>query len=207
MAKLTHDDVEIVADKTVWQGFFRVRELRYRHRLFGGGWSAEVKRDLFARGAAVGLLPYDPLNDLILQVEQIRVGAFDHPDSPWVAELVAGIIDKDHERPDQVARREAVEEAGIEVGELEKVAEYYSSPGGCDEYFYLYCGSADLSSAGGVHGLEDEGEDIRAEVMSYAEAMAALASGQINNAHSIIALQWLSLNRARLRKDWAGIGG
>ncbi len=206
MKKYSHKDVEVIADETPWQGFFRVRELRFRHRLYSGGWSKEITREIFARGSAVGILPYDPVNDLILQVEQIRVGSFEHPDSPWIAELVAGIIDKE-ESPEEVARREAEEEAGIEIGQIEKITEYYSSPGGSDEYFYLFCGQADLSQAGGVFGLEEEGEDIRAEVMSFEAAMQALASGEINNAHSIIAMQWLSMNRARLRQLWAGIDG
>ncbi|MBD2858709.1 NUDIX domain-containing protein [Spongiibacter sp. KMU-158] len=202
MAKFSHDDVEIIHDRIAWQGFFKVRELRFRHRLYAGGWSQEIQRELFARGSAVGLLPYDPVNDLILQVEQIRVGAMEHPKSPWIAELVAGIIDK-AESPEEVARREAEEEAGLVIGQIEKVAEYYSSPGGTNEYFHLYCGAADLSQAGGVFGLPEEGEDIRAAVLSYEQAMQALASGEINNAHSIIALQWLSLNRARLREAWS----
>lgn len=116
-------------------------------------------------------------------------------------ELVAGIIDTD-ESPSEVARREAKEEAGLDIGEMQAIAEYYSSPGGSDEYFYLYCGRADLSNAGGYFGLAAEGEDIHAQVIPFADAMVMLDTGKINNAHSIIALQWLRAHRDELRKRW-----
>ncbi len=201
MSQFKRDDVEIVEDRTVWRGFFKVRALQLRHRLFNGGWGKELNRELFVREPAVGLLPYDPVNDLVLQVEQFRVGAIARAEGPWLNELVAGIIDKD-ETPEDVARREALEEAGLEIGELEKIAEYYSSPGGSDEYFYLYCGAVDLSAAGGIFGLEHEGEDIRATVLDFASAMQLLDEGKVDNAHSLIALQWLRLNRSRLRQAW-----
>ncbi len=201
MANFDRDDVELLASETAWQGFFEVRRLTLRHRLFAGGWNQPIKRELFVRGAAVGLLPYDPQRDEILLVEQFRVGALGRETSPWLLELVAGIIDSD-ESPQQVARREALEEADLQVAAMEPVAEYYSSPGGSDEYFYLYCGRCQLRDAGGLHGLPGEGEDIRAQVYSFAEAMQMLDGGKITNAHSLIALHWLRQHRSRLREAW-----
>lgn len=201
MADFERKDVEVDEDRAVWRGFFQVRALRLRHRLFGGGWGNWLSRELFVRGPAVGLLPYDPVSDCILKVEQFRVGALSRSNSPWLLELVAGIIDTD-ESPAEVARREAKEEADLEIGEMEFIAEYYSSPGGSDEYFYLFCGSADLSKAGGYFGLADEGEDIRAQVISFTDAMAMLDAGKIDNAHSIIAMQWLRQHRDELRRRW-----
>jgi ADP-ribose pyrophosphatase len=201
MADFERKDVEIDEDRAAWRGFFQVRALRLRHRLFGGGWGNWLSRELFMRGPAVGLLPYDPINDSILKVEQFRVGALSRAQSPWLLELVAGIIDTD-ESPAEVAHREAKEEAGLDIGEMQAIAEYYSSPGGSDEYFYLYCGRADLSNAGGYFGLAAEGEDIHAQVIPFADAMVMLDTGKINNAHSIIALQWLRAHRDELRKRW-----
>ena len=203
MADFFRKDVEVLEDRLGWDGFFKVRALRLRHRLFRGGWSAPISREIMQRHAAVGLLPYDPALDAILKVEQFRSGALSRAESPWLLELIAGLIDSD-ESPAEVARREALEEAGLAIGEMEAVAEYFSSPGGSDEYFHLFCGRADLKNAGGFFGLAEEGEDICAHVMSFAEAMRRLDQGQIDNAHSIIALQWLRLNRDRLRAQWAG---
>jgi ADP-ribose pyrophosphatase len=202
MADFKRSDVEIEEDRAAWRGFFQVREYRLRHRLYKGGWGRWLSRELFVRGPAVGVLPYDPVLDCILQVEQFRVGAMNRSSSPWIAELVAGIIDKPDECPEDVARREAQEEAGIEIKEMESIAEYYSSPGGSDEYLYLYCGRADLSAAGGFYGLAEEGEAICAKVMSFAEAMAMLDGGQVSSAHNLIALQWLRIHRDALRQRW-----
>tara|TARA_R110002167_G_scaffold103579_5_gene267936 strand:- start:1694 stop:2308 length:615 start_codon:yes stop_codon:yes gene_type:complete len=202
MADFKRSDVEIDEDRAAWRGFFQVREYRLRHRLYKGGWGRWLSRELFVRGPAVGVLPYDPVLDCILQVEQFRVGAMNRSASPWIAELVAGIIDKPDESPEDVARREALEEAGIDIHEMEAIAEYYSSPGGSDEYFYLYCGRANLATAGGFFGLAEEGEDICAKVMSFTDAMAMLDAGQVSSAHNLIALQWLRLNRDALRQRW-----
>lgn len=201
MPRYGRDDVEVLADSIAWRGFFKIRLLKLRHRLFAGGWAAAIERELFVRGPAVGVLPYDPVQDAVLLVEQFRVGALAAPRGPWLSELVAGIIDKE-ETPEEVARREAEEEAGITLGELEPVAEYFSSPGGSDEYFYLFCGRCDLSGAGGIYGLPSEGEDIRAEVVPLDEALARLEQGLINNAHSLIALHWLRQHRSRLQRQW-----
>lgn len=201
MRQFGRDDVEVLDDSIAWRGFFKIRLLRLRHRLFGGGWGAPLQRELFERGPAVGVLPYDPLQDAVLLIEQFRVGALANADGPWLSELVAGIIDKD-ESPEQVARREAEEEAGITLQEMEPVAEYFSSPGGSDEYFYLFCARCDLKGAAGIYGLPGEGEDIRAAVLPLDEALALLDQGKINNAHSLIALQWLRQHRSRLRTQW-----
>ena len=116
-------------------------------------------------------------------------------------ELVAGLIDKS-EQPEEVARREAEEEADCVVTALEPIARYFSSPGGNSEFFHLYCGRADLSTAGGVFGLENEGEDIKVHVFDLEQCWSLLDRGEIINAHTMIALQWLKLNRADVDKKW-----
>lgn len=202
-----HGDVELLDNRSGYDGFFKLRRLRLRHRLFAGGWSKELQRELVQRDRAVGVLLYDPQLDAIALVEQFRIGAFALDGSvaavptPWLLELVAGLIDSD-EGAEQVARREALEEAGAVVQEMEFVCEYFSSPGGSNEYFYLFCGRCDLSNVGGIHGLADEGEDIRVHVVSVAAALQRLSAGQLCNAHTIIALQWLQLHRQRLQKMW-----
>ena len=196
------DDVEVVEREACFRGFYQLDRLHLRHRLFAGGMGKLINRELFVRHDAVCVLPYDPQRDCVVLIEQFRVGALDKSVNPWLIELVAGLIDKD-EQPEEVARREAVEEAGLELAELWPLTQYYPSPGGSDERVHLYVGRCDSRGAGGVHGLEEEGEDIRVLVWSFDEALAALDDGRIDNAASIIALQWLALNRDKVRERWA----
>ena len=196
------DDVEVVEREACFRGFYQLDRLHLRHRLFAGGMGKLINRELFVRHDAVCVLPYDPQRDCVVLIEQFRIGALDKSANPWLIELVAGLIDK-YEQPEEVARREAVEEAGLELAELWPLTQYYPSPGGSDERVHLYVGRCDSRGAGGVHGLEEEGEDSRVLVWSLDEALAALDDGRIDNAASIIALQWLALNRDKVRERWA----
>lgn len=197
----TREHVEVLDRRPVWQGFFRMDVLKLRHRLFAGGWSEEMKRELFVRDPAVVMLPYDPVRDEVVCIEQFRIGALDMPYSPWLLELVAGIIEGG-ESPEEVARREAHEEAGLDVGALEFICRYQVSPGGNTEEVVLFCGCVDATRAGGLHGLDTEHEDIRVHVLDFAAVQAALKAGEIRNAAGIIGLQWLALNRDDLRSRW-----
>lgn len=194
------DDVVVEKRETLFQGFYRMDKLHLRHRQFAGGMGPVINRELFVRPAAVGVLIYDPEGDCVLLIEQFRVGALDDA-HPWQMEIVAGLIEPG-EQPDEVVRREAKEEAGVELQRVERVMEFLPSPGGSDERFALYVASADLSLAGGIHGLPEEGEDIRVNVMSVNQALSALERGRINNAPCILALQWLALNKPRLQARW-----
>ena len=111
-------------------------------------------------------------------------------------------MNEDGETPEDVAHREAGEEAGLSFSRLEKICEYLVSPGGTTELVYLYAGQVRTDDAGGLFGLDHEQEDIRAHVFRAEEAFAMMADGRINNAAAIVAIQWLQLNRNRLRRDW-----
>ena len=198
--EFTPEDVEVLSKETLFKGFFSMVKYRFRHKLFEGGWSQTIEREMFERGHAAAMLPYDPETDQVVIIEQIRVGALEH-EHPWQLEVVAGIIDRD-ESAEQVVRREAVEEAGIEVSLLEKVTSYYPSSGGCSEMLDVYVGKVDASTAQGVHGLDYEGEDIRVHVVSREQAYQWVVNGKFENGASIIALQWLQLNYQRLRSEW-----
>lgn len=194
------DDVVVEKRETLFQGFYRLDKLHLRHRQFAGGSGPVITRELFVRPPAVGVLIYDPQTDEVLLIEQFRVGALDDT-HPWQIEIVAGLIEPG-ELPEDVVRREAQEEAGVTLDRVERVMEFLPSPGGSDERFALYVASADLSQAGGVHGLPEEGEDIRVNVMSVNQALSAVERGRINNAPCILALQWLVLNKPRLLVRW-----
>lgn len=190
-------DYQVLARNTVFQGFFRMVEYRIRHRLFAGGWSRDVRRELFERGHAVGVLPWDPRTDRVALLEQFRVGALADPEGPWQLEVVAGIVEEG-ESLEAVARRELEEEADIRDVELVPLCDYLVSPGGTDERMTLFCALTDLDGIGGIHGLAGENEDIRVMVVDRAEAMAGLEAGLCNNAPLIIALQWLALHHGKL---------
>ena len=200
MDTFTRADVDIIRRETGFSGFYRLDILTLRHRLFGGGWGPELRRELFVRRDAVCVLPYDPWEDSVVLLEQVRVGALDKSERPWLIELVAGLFDSG-ESPEEVAHREAREEADLSLLQLMPIMRYFPSPGGSDEQVHLYCAFVDSREAGGVHGLDHEGEDIRVSVWPRADAIAAIESSRIDNAASIIALQWLAMHATRLREE------
>lgn len=153
------------------------------------------------RKSAAGLLPYDPILDQVVLIEQFRPGAFANPQSPWLVETVAGIYEP-QDKPADIAQREAKEEAGCEVLDLYPIYEYFVSPGGSNEYFHLFCGRIDATNAGGIHGLVEENEDIRTLILSADEAFIWLQEGKIKTSPAIISLQWLMLNREWLKQLW-----
>ena len=193
--------VEIVKRTNCFHGFYKLDKVHLRHELFEGGMGPEISRELFVRHDAVCVLPYDPQRDEVVLIEQFRVGALGKVENPWLIELVAGLIDKD-EQPEEVAHREADEEAGLTFSALWPMTRYFPSPGGSDEYVHLFLGRCNSEGASGVHGLEEEGEDIRVRVWSFEDALQAVRDGRIANAASIIALQWLALNRDEVRGMW-----
>lgn len=195
------DAFELIERENCFQGFYRLDRLSLRHRLFSGAMGPVIHRELFVRHDAVCVLPYDPQQDAVVLIEQFRVGALGKSESPWLLELVAGLIDKD-EVPEEVARREAIEEANLELTSLWPITTYYPSPGGSNERVHLFIGRCDSRGAGGVHGLAEEGEDIRVHVVSLADALALMREGRLDNAASMIALQWLALNRTEVRGLW-----
>jgi len=196
------DAVQIIEREACFRGFYSLDRLRLRHLQFSGEMGPTLSRELFIRHDAVCVLPYDPQRDEVVLIEQFRVGAMGKSASPWLLELVAGLIDTD-EQPEQVALREAVEEANLALTSLWPITQYFPSPGGSDERVYLYLGRCNSLGAGGVHGLAEEGEDIRVHVLPLEDALDAVKDGRINNAASIIALQWLALNRAEVRGLWS----
>jgi ADP-ribose pyrophosphatase len=198
--KFTSADVEITEQERLCDGFFKISRLSIRHALFEGG-EVEVVREQFQRDDAVCVLLFDPLRDTIVLIEQFRVGALSRPDTPWLLELVAGIVEPG-ETPEDVALREAVEEAGAHIYDIVPITRYLPSAGGSDEYIELLCARVDSDGVGGVHGLAHEGEDILVHVLPFAEVCELVANTTIDNAATIIAVQWLQLNKQKLLQRW-----
>lgn len=199
--KFEKADIEVLSRENCHDGFLKLDRLRLRHRLFNGSWSEILQRELLIKDQAVGILLFDPERDEVVLVRQFRVGIMDESQSPWLLELVAGMVE-DGEQLEQVAIREAGEESNCIPTDLIKICDYYNSPGASNEKVTLFCGRVDAEAAGGVFGLAKEHEDIEVVVFSHNEMLAAMESGSINNAMTIIALQWLQLHKQELLKLW-----
>ena len=187
-------DLQIINKQPLYSGFFECNEYTFKHKLFAGGWSPEIKREIFERGHAAAVLPYDIKNDTVVLIEQFRFGAIETDQSPWLLELVAGIIEVG-EKPEEVMQREALEEAGVTIESSQFIMNCLLSPGGSTEHVDIYIGSVDSTTAGGLHGLEEEGEDIRVQVVPRETAYQWVLQGKINNSATVIALLWLQINK------------
>ena len=187
--------------KLLYSGFFKLSGIELQHDLFAGGQSRVLRRELIDRGQAIAVLPYDPVRDEIVLVEQFRIGAGQDEAGPWMMEIIAG-YQEPGESAEEVAFREAFEEAGCKVTELLSMYKYYSSPGGSNEQIQTFLGRTESSGINGIHGLDEEGEDIKVHVISSQQAFDWLDSGKIDSAAPIIALLWFRLNRDRIREMW-----
>lgn len=198
-------DYELTISKrqNCFKGFFTLDRLTLTHSLFTGGVSQPLQRELIYRGNAVAILLYDPDMDAVVIIEQFRVGALDDENGSWLYELVAGFQEQG-ESIEDVIERELHEEAGLEAARSEHIATYYSNPANSSDRVILVCAQVDASLAGGIHGLESEGEDIKVHVIPYQQIEHALQRRRSASATPLIAMQWLQLNHARLRSEWGG---
>ncbi len=194
--------VRVDKKQQISSGYLKITRYQLRHEQYNGDWTGPLSREVMDRGEVGAVLPFDPVRQEVVLIEQFRVGAWaaQWPE-PWLLECVAGIIEEGESAGDMV-RREAREEAGCEISQLELVARYFSSPGACSEIVDLFCGRIDSTALGGIHGLADEGEDILAKVWPLADALALLDSGRICNSMTLIALQWLAANHNHLTHRW-----
>jgi ADP-ribose pyrophosphatase len=196
-------NVSIQEEETAYRGFFQIKKFLLKHALFRGGQSKAIQRELFCRGESVGVLLYDPEADRVGLAQQFRIGCLDNEWGPWVWEVIAGVKNKS-ENSEQVAIREVREESGIAINpdDLVPICNYYSSPGGSDERLQLYVAIVALKNTENIFGLAEENEDILFKTFDYPLVINAILSGEINNAATVIALQWLQLNRQMLREKF-----
>jgi ADP-ribose pyrophosphatase len=197
----TQDDYEILQTEILYQGFFRYQRLHLKHKLYNGEWSKPLDREILDRYCAAAILPYDPILDRVILIEQFRPGALANAQSPWLLEIPAGLICK-NEPPVVIAKQEAMEEAGCSILAIEPICEFFVSPGAMTEYINIYCGQVAATGIGGIHGLPQEGENIRVLNLDLSDALDLLNSGKIKTAPAVTALFWLQLNRERLKKLW-----
>ena len=198
---MNESDVEISRTERVHDGYLKVDRHHLRHRRQDGGWTEPMIRESIERGHAVAGLPYDPVREKMVLIEQFRIGALAAGLPPWQIEIIAGIIEPG-ESPTAAARRESIEEAGCAVSALVPACRFLTSPGVMSETVEIFIGRTDTNGIGGVYGVREEGEDIRAFALGFEDAMALLDSGRIENAPAIAGLLWLGRHKDRLRRRW-----
>jgi len=193
--------VKIKSSKTVYEGFFCLKKFELQYERFDGKLSQPVTLECVERGDAVAVLLYDPHRDELVLIRQFRIGSHLAGDGGWTLEIVAG-SSKDPANNQIEAQREVEEETGWQLQRLLPITSYFLSPSGSSEKIHLYYGEIDSqnpTSAGG--GVEAEVEDIQTVVLTYDEAMEQINSSKISSATVILALQWLTANRQRLRAE------
>ena len=198
---LPGEKAELVERTVAFQGYFRIARYLFQHSLFQGGQSGEIQREVFERGQAAAVLPYDPLRDEVVLIRQFRAGSYVAGRHPWSWEIVAGIIEEG-ETPEDVARREAEEEASVNILDLIPMHSIMLSPGASSESCTSFLGRIDATGAGGIFGLESENENILVKAMPFAEARALLDRDEVDNSVAVMALQWLALHRDEMRNRW-----
>jgi ADP-ribose pyrophosphatase len=197
--------LEIITREHCFNGFLKLVRYRLRHSLFSGGWSSIIERERLEYLNAVAAILYDAVRDQVVMVEQFRIGALEHGRGAWTLEPVGGIL-RAGEDAGEVVRREAMEEAGCEILDLEPIGAYHVSPGTSADRVRLFCGRVDAARAGGIYGLSEEGEDTRVVVIDAEQAIRQLYTGKIDASAAIIAVQWLAMNKNRLRREWSRWG-
>ncbi len=194
-------EVEVLETAVGYSGFFRLDVHKLRHRRFDGRMSPVITREILERGNAVAVLPYDPRRDEVLLIRQFLPGAYFGGRPPRPLQIIAGMVGAGESEED-VARREAIEEAGCRIGRLERAHAFLPSPGGSSERVVVFCAEADLSAAGGVHGLAEENEDIRVEIVPALEAIRLLDAGAIEAGPAVVGLAWFARHHERLKRTW-----
>ena len=199
--------VSILSDELVWDGRFPLQRVRFTNTRFDGAVSGVRTWELWRRGQAAAVLPYDPVRDLVVVIEQFRFPALAAGLNPVLVELCAGLADG-NEAPEVVAVREAQEEMGLQVEQLERIGNFLLTPGGSDENLTLFAGRVRVGEIGaggllGYGGLASENEDIKVLALPADEVIANAIAGKYPNSVATIGLLWLAARRNWLREQWA----
>ena len=183
--------VDVQSVERVYDGFMKLDQAEFTYEKYDGSMSAPTRRLVLERGDSVGILIYERTQRRVGLVQQFRFPAYVRNGPGWLWEIIAGVVDRGRE-PEEVARSEAEEEAGYRLEALRQVLTFFPSPGGSSERIYLYLASTPELAAEGVHGVKREGEDILMHSFSLEEALRMIDGGQIMDAKTIIALQYLA---------------
>ncbi len=194
----TKEDVTIHSKNRIFKRRFAIDEYIVSYKKFQGGSTHEVVREIFERDAnAVAILPYDVVTDEVILIEQFRPGALNNDKSPWLFEVVAGMID-DGESIFEAAKRELFEESGLKLtseDDLYFVNSCYPSPGGTSEIVHIFIANVDSNKFLKNAGLDCEDEDIRVFKLKSEDAFTYVKNGSICNCAALVSLMSLQINK------------
>lgn len=197
--------VEVIASRVTYKRFLTTEHYTLRSRRFDGQMTEAYERDIGSTGSTglvAAVLPYDPVRDVVVLIEQFRLPAYiSKRTNGWTLEPVAGVIEAGG-TPEDTARREALEEAGREIKRMVKVGHYLPSPGISTEIINLFIGEVEAGTGGEIGGLAEEHEDIRSHVLSFDDVLKLADEDLIDNANCLLAINWLARNREKLRAEW-----
>ncbi len=183
---------QIINKKDLYSGFFKLKKLEFVHKQHDGKWSNKVDREIFSGSHISTLLPYDPLRNEIVLIQQFRAGVISRYDDDYLYEIVAGIIDE-NESPEDTAIRECVEETGCKVNKIEPIQSYFPAPGSSESYYHLFLGEINSFEGERIMGLESENENILVKSYKVEQVRNMLRQKEIKNGLTLIALQWFFL--------------
>lgn len=183
--------VSIEKKNYILEDVFKVEEAYLRFEKFNGEMTGTVRRISLERGDSVSILIYNTITNKIILVSQFRYPSYKSGHG-WLFETIAGIVDSG-ETPEESARREVEEEAGLEITKLEHIATFFPSPGGSSERIFLYYSEISMGSDSYARtgGLACEDENIKSYEFSLEEALGKIKSGEIMDAKTIIGIHWL----------------
>jgi ADP-ribose pyrophosphatase len=194
--------VTVQAVETIWRGHNSFQRVTFTFQGHRGETRGPATYELLRRGRAVAVIPYDPVRDTVVLIEQFRLPALAARLDPWLIEVAAGLADGE-ETDEEVAIRETREETGLAVTALAPAGRFMLTPGVADETIAVFAGRVAAPAGEAGHaGLAEEHEDIRVFALPAEEAFAMLAEGRIVNITTALALLWLQANRDRLRQEW-----
>lgn len=185
--------VEVTGVELLAAGWHVLRATTFRYRGDDGEWVTQT-RETYDRGNGATILLYDPARRTVLLTRQFRYPVYvnDHPDGMLI-ETAAGLLDDDD--PLTAIRREAEEETGVRVDEVQHVFDVYMSPGSVTERLHFYAAAYDGAAREGDRGgLIEEGEEIEILEHGIDTALSMIRSGAIQDAKTIMLLQWAVLD-------------
>jgi nudix-type nucleoside diphosphatase (YffH/AdpP family) len=192
--------VVIDSKRFVFDDFFKVEEAQLQYELFNGEMSIPVRRLSLERGDSVAVLVFNLDTQKIILINQFRYPTYKNGQG-WVTEIIAGMVDEG-EKPEESARRELLEEAGLTISSFEHICDFYPSPGGSSERVFLYyaevCGKFAVYSRTG--GLPGHGEDIMTMEVTLEEALNKIKTGEIVDAKTIMGILWLENRQLKQQK-------
>lgn len=195
-------DIVIKHAEIMYNGFNKITKYYFEFSSFDGLTQLTTDKEIFERKSAVGILLYDPKLDAIVMIQQFRPGCFVAENIPFPLEIPAGLIDSPKENLEDVARREAKEEARCHIKKLIKIGYFFPEISFSSRRIYLFCGQIDASNLEKHGGLKEENEDTRIALYPLKQVKNMLKKGEIINSHSLIALQWFFLNLRKIKKEF-----